>query len=138
MLQKLNSPFMYALCGSIVAVVALICIVFMIRAYRAGKKIGMDTAKMKRTIIASATFSVLPSVAILLGVIALSGDALAVAEAFRGRRAALRSPGCGSGFGGNGCRSAVDREHDPLDLQHHRAFNERVHYVGYGAVHFQL
>lgn len=74
MLQKLNSPFMYALCGSIVAVVALICIVFMIRAYRAGKKIGMDTAKMKRTIISSATFSVLPSVAILLGVIALSGS----------------------------------------------------------------
>ena len=34
----------------------------------------MDTTKMKRTIISSATFSLLPSIGILLGVIALSGS----------------------------------------------------------------
>lgn len=44
------------------------------RAYRAGQALGMDTTKMKRTIISSATFSLLPSVGILLGVIALSGS----------------------------------------------------------------
>ncbi len=65
---------MYLICGSIIAFVAVMCVVFMIRAYRAGVALGMDTTKMKRTITASATFAVLPSVGILLGVIALSGS----------------------------------------------------------------
>ena len=74
LLSKLNSPVIYLICGSIVLVVALMCVVFALRAYRAGKAIGMDVTKMKRTIVASATFAVLPSVGILLGVIALSGS----------------------------------------------------------------
>lgn len=73
-LEKLSSAPMYIICGSIIGFVALLCVVFMVRAYRAGKAIGMDTAKMKRVIVSSATFSVLPSVGILLGVIALSGS----------------------------------------------------------------
>lgn len=74
MLTQLNSPFLYLVCGGIIAFVALICVVFMLRAYRAGKAIGMDTTRMKRVIVSSATFSALPSVGILLGVIALSGS----------------------------------------------------------------
>lgn len=74
MLQQLNSPTMYLICGSIVAFVAVICIIFMVRAWRAGLAIGMDRAKMKRVIVSSMTFSALPSVGILLGVIALSGS----------------------------------------------------------------
>lgn len=73
-LTQLNRPAMYLICGGIVFIVALMCLFFMVRAYKAGKAIGMDTAKMKRAIIASATFAVLPSVGILLGVIALSGS----------------------------------------------------------------
>lgn len=73
-LNQLNSVPMYLICGGIVAFVAAICVVFLIRAYLAGKAIGMDTTKMKRVIVSSATFSVLPSVGILLGVIALSGS----------------------------------------------------------------
>ena len=73
-LTQLNSPVMYLICGSIVLFVAIICVVFMVRAYKAGKAIGMDVTKMKRTITASATFAILPSVGILLGVIALSGS----------------------------------------------------------------
>ena len=73
-LSQLNSPFIYLVCGVIVLFVALLCVVFAVRAYRAGKAIGMDVTKMKRTIVASATFAVLPSVGILLGVIALSGS----------------------------------------------------------------
>ena len=65
---------MYAICGAIVAFVAVICVIFMVRAYRAGKAIGMDTTQMKRAITSSATFSLLPSVGILLGVIALAGS----------------------------------------------------------------
>lgn len=73
-LTKLNSSPMYLICGGIIAFVALVCVVFMVRAYRAGKAIGMDTTKMKRVIVSSATFSLVPSVGILLGVIALSGS----------------------------------------------------------------
>ncbi len=73
-LQQLNSAPVYLICGLIVAFVAAVCVVFMVRAWRAGIAIGMDKTKMKRAITASATFSVLPSVGILLGVIALSGS----------------------------------------------------------------
>ena len=73
-LSQLNSATMYAICGGIIAFVAAVCIVFMVRAYRAGIAMGMDPVKLKRAITSSATFSVLPSVGILLGVIALSGS----------------------------------------------------------------
>ena len=73
-LNQLNSAPMYLICGGIIAFVAVVCVIFLIRAYRAGKALGMDETKMKRTIISSATFSVLPSIGILLGVIALSGS----------------------------------------------------------------
>ena len=73
-LSQLNSTTMYAICGGIIAFVAAVCIVFMVRAYRAGIAMGMDPVKLKRAITSSATFSVLPSVGILLGVIALSGS----------------------------------------------------------------
>lgn len=74
MLSQLNSPRIYAICGGIIAFVAVVCVVFLIRAYRAGLAIGMDKTKLRRAITSSATFSLLPSVGILLGVIALSGS----------------------------------------------------------------
>ena len=73
-LSQLNSPVIYLICGLIVLAVALICVVFALRAYRIGRAIGMDVTKMRRTVVASATFAVIPSVGILLGVIALSGS----------------------------------------------------------------
>ncbi len=73
-ISELNRPMIYLICGCIVLFVAVICIIFAVRAYRAGKAIGIDVTKMKRVITASATFAVLPSVGILLGVIALSGS----------------------------------------------------------------
>ena len=73
-LAQLNSVPMYAICGGIIAFVAVVCVIFLVRSYRAGLAIGIDPARMKRAITSSATFSVLPSVGILLGVIALSGS----------------------------------------------------------------
>ena len=73
-LSKLNSAPVYLICGGIIAFVAVVCVIFLVRAYRAGIAIGMDRTKMKRAITSSATFSFLPSVGILLGVIALSGS----------------------------------------------------------------
>ena len=73
-LARLSSAPIYLICGGIVAFVAVVCAVFMVRAWRAGIAIGMDRTKMKRAVTASASFSVLPSLGILLGVIALSGS----------------------------------------------------------------
>ncbi len=73
-LSQLNSPVMYLICGGIIAFVAVVCVFFAVRAWRAGVAIGMDKTKMKRAVVSSATFAVLPSVGILLGVIALAGS----------------------------------------------------------------
>ena len=59
-LEQLNSTPMYLICGGIVAFVAIVCLIFLVRAYKAGVALGMDTTKMKRVIVSSATFSVLP------------------------------------------------------------------------------
>ena len=73
-LEQLNSGSIYLICGSIILFIAVVCVIFMVRAWRAGKALGMDITRMKRAVTASATFSVLPSVGILLGVLALSGS----------------------------------------------------------------
>ena len=73
-IQQLNGGGIYLICGLIVAFIAAVCVVFLVRAWRIGKALGMDTVKMKRAVTSSATFSVLPSVGILLGVLALSGS----------------------------------------------------------------
>ncbi|MGI6158223.1 MAG: DUF5058 family protein [Saccharofermentanales bacterium] len=73
-LEQLNRPGLFLVSGTIILLVAVICIIFMVRAYRAGKKLGMSEAKLKRIIVSSASFTVLPSIGILLGVIALSGS----------------------------------------------------------------
>ncbi len=74
MQAELNSPVLYAICGGIILFVAAVSLVFMIRAYRAGIKAGMDKSMLKRTVTSSVTFTILPSIGILLGVIALSGS----------------------------------------------------------------
>ncbi len=72
-IQQLSSPVLYLICGGIIAFIAVVCVVFAVRAWRAGVAIGMDPALLRRVVTASASFSVLPAVGILLGVIALSG-----------------------------------------------------------------
>ena len=73
-LQQLNSGSIWLVCGGIVALIAVVCVVFIVRAWHAGKALGMDPVRMRRAVTSSATFSVLPSVGILLGVLALSGS----------------------------------------------------------------
>lgn len=73
-LSQLNSAPLYLICGGIIAFVAVVSVVFLIRAYRAGLAMGIDRKKLNTVITSSATFSVLPGVGILLGVIALSGS----------------------------------------------------------------
>ena len=73
-MDSLNSGSIYLICGIIIAVIAVICVIFIFRAWRAGKALGMDPVRMRRAVTSSATFSILPSVGILLGVVALSGS----------------------------------------------------------------
>ena len=72
-LEKLSSSPLFLISGGIILFVVLMSLFFLIRAYRAGIAIGIDEIKLRRAITSSATFSVLPSISILLGVIALSG-----------------------------------------------------------------
>ncbi len=74
MLESLNSPVIYLICGGIILFVFVLCVILLIRSYRAGIKLGMDKRKLTRVIASSATFSVFPSIGILLGVVALSGS----------------------------------------------------------------
>ena len=71
--SQLSSPVMYLICGGIVLFVAAVCVAFAVRAWRAGKAIGMDTAVLRRVVTSSASFSVLPAVGILLGVMGAVG-----------------------------------------------------------------
>ena len=73
-IEAANSLPLYLIVGGILLFIALLCVLFIVRSYRAGIKIGMDRRVLRRAITSSATFTVLPSVSILLGVIALSGS----------------------------------------------------------------
>ena len=72
-LDQLSSAPLYLISGCVILFVLAMSIFFLIRAYRAGIAIGMDRVKLRRAVTSSVTFSVLPSISILLGVIALSG-----------------------------------------------------------------
>ena len=72
-LSDVNSGFFYLLVATILAFVTLMCVIFLVKSYKAGIEIGMDKQVLKKTIVSSATFTLLPSISILLGVVALSG-----------------------------------------------------------------
>ena len=72
-LDQLSSTPLYLIAGAVILYVVVMSVFFLIRAYRAGIAIGIDPVKLCRTVTSSVTFSILPSVSILLGVIALSG-----------------------------------------------------------------
>lgn len=74
LLTQLNSLPMFLIVGVVVAFIAVLCVVFLVRSWRAGVAMGMDKAKLRRAVTSSATFTLLPSISILLGVIALSGS----------------------------------------------------------------
>ena len=72
-LSQVNSGWFYLIVALVLSYITVMCVVFLIKSYKAGIKIGMDKAVLKKTIISSATFTLLPSISILLGVVALSG-----------------------------------------------------------------
>lgn len=73
-LQAVNSVQLYVLVAVVLTVMTIVCAVFLVKSYRAGVKLGMDKKVLRKAITSSATFTLLPSISILLGVIALSGS----------------------------------------------------------------
>jgi len=67
-----NSTFMYIVVTIVILFVLLQSVVFFVKAWRRGLALGMDKQALKKTVGASAIFTIAPAFAILLGVIALS------------------------------------------------------------------
>lgn len=73
-LSQVNAGFIYLIVAFALTFMTVMCFIFLIKSYRAGIKLGMDKKVLKKTITSSATFTLLPSISILLGVVALSGS----------------------------------------------------------------
>ena len=67
-----NHPILYILVGLLVAVVLGQSVYFLVKALRRSKQIGMDQAKIRKTIKTAAVFTVAPAVSIVISVITLS------------------------------------------------------------------
>ena len=67
-----NHPVLYILVGLLVAVVLGQSVYFLVKALRRSKQIGMDQAKIRKTIKTAAVFTVAPAVSIVISVITLS------------------------------------------------------------------
>lgn len=73
-LEAANSLPLYLIVAAILLFIAGVCVVFIVKSYRAGLKLGMDRKVLDKAMTSSAMFTILPSISILLGVIALSGS----------------------------------------------------------------
>lgn len=72
-LSAVNSLYLYLIVALVLLFIIGLSTVFLVKSYRAGIAIGMDKKVLHKAITSSALFTILPSVSILLGVIALSG-----------------------------------------------------------------
>ena len=73
LLEQVNAPALYALVGGAILLVVAMCVHFAVKSWRAGLRLGMERAVLKKAVVSSATFTLLPAFSILLGVVALSG-----------------------------------------------------------------
>lgn len=72
-LSTVNSLSFYLIVAAVLIFVVVMCVVFLVKSYKAGIALGMDKKVLKKVMTSSATFTLLPSISILLGVVALSG-----------------------------------------------------------------
>lgn len=69
---SVNHPILFMLVGVIIAAVLAQSVYFLVKAMRRAKQLGITKATVKSTITSSAVFTVAPTVAILVSVVALS------------------------------------------------------------------
>lgn len=69
---SVNSTFLYIVAICVIVFVLAQSAFFLVRAYRRGKELGMETAKLKKTIISTCVFTIAPAISFLIGIITLS------------------------------------------------------------------
>jgi len=74
LIERINAPVVYGIVAVAIVLVIAMCVHFMVKSWRAGIAVGMDKAVLRKAVVSSATFTILPAVSILLGVVALSGS----------------------------------------------------------------
>ncbi len=67
-----NSTFLYLIAAVVVVFVLAQSVFFLVRAYRRGKELGMETKKLNKVILSTTVFTIAPAISILLGVVTLS------------------------------------------------------------------
>lgn len=71
---SINHPILFVLAGLIIAVVLAQSVFFLVKAWKRGSEIGMDKKKLRKIATTAAIFTIAPAVAIVISVIALSGQ----------------------------------------------------------------
>ena len=69
---RVNHPILFLMAGFLVAVVLAQSVYFLVKALNRSKQLGMDPAKIRKTIKTAALFTIAPAVSIVISVIALS------------------------------------------------------------------
>jgi hypothetical protein len=72
MIFDVNHPILFIIVGAIIALVLAQSFYFLFKALRRAKQLGIAKDIIKKTISASAIFTIAPAVAILVGIVALS------------------------------------------------------------------
>lgn len=67
-----NGTFMYLIGGGVILFVLAQSIFFLTRAWRRAKELGISTAKLRKTVLSTAIFTIAPAISFLLGVVTLS------------------------------------------------------------------
>lgn len=71
---NVNHPVLFVMVGIIIAAVLAQSVFFLIKAWKRGKEIGMDSKKLRRIATTAIVFTVAPAIAIVISVIALAKD----------------------------------------------------------------
>lgn len=69
---NVNHPILFILAGLLIAVVLGQSVFFLVKALRRSKELGMDQAKIRKTMISAGIFTIAPAVAIVISVMVLS------------------------------------------------------------------
>ena len=67
-----NSTFMYIVAICVIIFVLAQSAFFLVRAYRRGKRLGISSEKLKKTVVSTMVFTIAPAISILIGVVTLS------------------------------------------------------------------
>ncbi len=71
---SVDSPLMYIMYGVVLVFIIALALYYLIISITRAKKLGMDMTKIKKVITTSVSFSILPSIGIGMGVVALIGS----------------------------------------------------------------